>query len=191
MTSPRNSGDHLTDLELAAYLDRGLSTTDKTVVEDHLATCVDCRRHLVESRSFLDKAGRPRRIIAVSATLAAAVAAFLVINTNGLWRGPESSPVTRSQATGDAVTAYGPVGDITPSHLRFVWAPARSATTYRLTLTGDDGSTLWSTSTADTAIALPDSVRLVADKRYYWITDALTSDGIPLSTGLREFKISR
>lgn len=191
MAPPTNAEGHMTDLELAAYLDRGLSKADRSRVEEHLANCAECRRHLVESRNVLDKARRPRRIMTVSATLAAAVAAILVVNANDFWRGPETPRLTRSQAGGSALIAYGPAGAIAPSPVRFVWASAPSATSYRLTLTGEDGNTVWTTSTADTAIALPHSVRLAAHKKYYWITDALTSDGKPGSTGLREFTISR
>jgi hypothetical protein len=71
--------------------------------------------------------------------------------------------------------------------LRFVWASAPNAISYRLTLTDANGSTIWTNSGLDTVVALPDSVLLTVGARYFWVADALVSDGQSRSTELREF----
>jgi hypothetical protein len=74
--------------------------------------------------------------------------------------------------------------------VRFVWGSPGDATSYRVVLTSDAGEQLWTTSTADTTVSLPPSVRL-AGEHYYWSVDALTADGRTLFTGLREFRIKQ
>jgi hypothetical protein len=72
--------------------------------------------------------------------------------------------------------------------LRFVWGAVPGVATYRLTVSGADGAPVWSGSLPDTALALPDSVTLLVDQRYFWVVDALLDDGATRSTGLHEFR---
>jgi anti-sigma factor RsiW len=180
------------DLELAAYLDRGLSAVDRARVESHLAVCAECRDHVTSAKRLLDQANRPRRLLklGLSATLAAAaVAAFLLINPRDAQRRSTDSTLTRAAAAPPTLTAYGPTGEVSRPHLRFVWGAAASGAAYRLSVSGESGTPVWSASTADTSAALPDSVRLAQAARYYWVVDAITTDGRTVSTGLREFGV--
>jgi len=171
----------MTDVEMAAYLDRRLSAGDRERAEAHLADCAECREEMVQGRGLLRRAGRPRRIVVGAGLLAAAASLFLFL------RSPVVDPF-RGGETPPALTAYGPTGEVSPAALRFVWAAAPGATGYRLTISGGNGVPLWSGSVTDTVFALPDSVTLGADQRYVWIVDALLSDGATRTTGLHEFR---
>jgi anti-sigma factor RsiW len=191
MTLPGNEGDHITDLELAAYVDRGLNDADHARVESHLAVCPECRDHVVTTKVLLQRATRPRRLtVGISAALAAAaVAAFLLINPRNTQRQLPASDLTRAAVPANALTAYGPSGVTPRAHLRFVWGSAASGAAYRLTVSSEGGNPLWSTSAADTSVAMPDAIRFIQGQHYYWVVDALTTDGRTISTGLREFDV--
>jgi hypothetical protein len=185
------SADHLTELELAAYLDRGLSGEPLTRAENHIAVCAECRDHLIETRRLLDRTNRPKRFAQAAGGLAAAgILAILLLNPGSLNRQADADGRQRGSPSRDAITVYGPIGDIARQPLRFTWAKAGDGTSYRLVLTTDAGEQLWTTSTADTTISLPPSVKLAGD-HYYWSVDALTADGRTLVTGLREFRFKQ
>lgn len=178
----------MSDLELAAYLDRGLAIPERDRVEDHLTTCAECRKHVVEAQRLIERARRPRRFI-LSGTLVAAAAAFLLLAVPTLRFTPSriQQPVTRSDATSPSLIAYGPAGDVKTGELRFVWGAANDAVSYRFTLSQTNGETVWSVSTLDTTIVLPASVILPIGVQYYWVADGLLRDGHTRSTGLHEF----
>jgi hypothetical protein len=60
-----------------------------------------------------------------------------------------------------------------------------------LTISRADAHPVWSLSSTDTVATLPDSVGLRPSERYFWVADALLSDGTTRSTGLREFGVDR
>jgi hypothetical protein len=99
--------------------------------------------------------------------------------------------VMRSDGAAVPVVAYGPIGTAARAGLRFVWSAVPGAESYRLTVSGEDARTVWSSSGTDTLAALPDSVTLRPNERYHWVADALLSDGSTRSTGLREFDVAR
>jgi hypothetical protein len=57
---------------------------------------------------------------------------------------------------------------------------------YRITLSAADGTTVWSATVTDTTAALPASVTLEPRIRYVWFVDAALSDGSAQTTGLHE-----
>ena len=60
MSTPiERTGEHLRDLEMAAYLDRRLSEPDRERAEAHLAECAECRREFREVRGLLNRSGAP------------------------------------------------------------------------------------------------------------------------------------
>jgi hypothetical protein len=182
----------LKELEVAAYLDRRLPTVDRDRIEDHLAGCRECREEVMEARRLLAQARRPRRLALAGGLLAAAAALVLLVRPAMLdpdGRGDDERP--RVDGATPALVAYGPTGEVSLSGLRFVWGPVPAAATYRLTLSGADGVPLWTASTADTALALADSIRLGPGRTYFWMADALLTDGTTRSTGLREFRPMR
>ena len=181
----------MTELELAAYLDRNLDPMDRARVERHLVECRECREEVRQTEAAVFRARGPRRLAAAVAVVGAA-AVFAILAFPGLVprRGTAGQETLRTAGEVPRLAAIGPVNEVPGARVRFVWGREAAATMYRLTLTAAQGVPLWTASTADTVLALPDSVRLRARTSYYWMTDALLSDGTTRSTGLHEFRIT-
>ncbi|MEP7327273.1 MAG: zf-HC2 domain-containing protein [Gemmatimonadota bacterium] len=179
----------MNEFEVAAYLDRQLPSSDRERIERHLANCVDCRLEITETSHILAR-GRRQRLGFAGGILLATAAALLLVMRPVMVRAPEGpvSPPLRETADIAPLIGYGPSGEVTFRSLRFVWGSAPNATAYRLTVSAADGVPVWSASTLDTIVILPDSVRLQAGRRYFWLADALLDDGATRSTGLREFQ---
>lgn len=177
----------MNDLELAAYLDRRLQGAERDRAEAHLAGCAECREELNQSYLLTRRIRRPLRI-ALAGLITVAAALLLLVRTGAgpASRSTEDSLLRQGDASA-AVVAYAPMGETARGAVRFVWARVPAATTYHLTLSRVDGATLWSASTTDTALALPDSIALTPGVRYLWVADALLASGQTRSTGLREF----
>jgi hypothetical protein len=193
---------HLKDDVLAAYLDRALPAAERRVAEDHLAECATCRDEVVAmSKLLADQAPVRRwsRLWVPVAMVAAAAIAFAVI---GPWRaapGPSTAPGDRMREStlvggasrrAVAVVMPGEGDTVRPGGLRFAWRPVAPNASYLLKVS-DETSVRWMKDTADTTVALPDSVRLEPGRGYTWWVDALTADGHVASTGVRQFRTSQ
>jgi len=195
MSEPsREALEHLTDADVAAYLDRGLTATRRDRLEAHLAVCGECRREVLEAQQLVKRVRPFRRAPVWVGSVAAAAAVVLLVAKLGSGPGrlTETAPLVRTAGGTSQLVVYGPTGEDLPTRgLRFIWGAAAGAVTYRLTLTGSDGVIVWSRSGIDTAVALPDSVVLRPGRRYLWVADALLADGATRSTELREFVPAR
>jgi anti-sigma factor RsiW len=186
-SASHEGGDHVTDGEIAGYLDRSLSGPQRERVEDHMAVCPDCRQHLVETKELLEQVRRPRKLLIGGALAAAAAVVFVIAR-------PDPAAIHQRDLTrGDGATvpllAYGPMGPVNRNGLHFVWSTAPGAESYRLSVTRANGAAVWSSSGTDTVATLPDSVTLRSSERYFWVADALLGDGTTRSTKLREFGV--
>jgi hypothetical protein len=189
VSSPsHDEGGHVTDIEIAAYLDRSLGAPQRDRVEDHLASCQDCREHLLETKALVERVRRPRKLLVGGALAAAAALVVVIVRPNPV---ATDRAIMRNDGATVPVVAYGPIGTATRPGLRFVWSAIPGAESYRLTVSGEDLRTVWSSSGIDTLAALPDSVALRPNERYHWVADVLLSDGSTRSTGLREFTVVR
>lgn len=191
MTSPGHRTEHISDVELAAYMDRNVAAADRERIESHLADCDECRRHLIEARKVLGGIDRTRSLRLV-ATLAAA-AAVLVFVRSEVWttRQSTTASLARGGTSAAQITAHGPSGDVSRKGLAFVWSPVSGAASYRITVSRADATPLWSKTTTDTVAILPPSVVLQNGQKHLWVTDALLLDGTTRSTGLREFRVTQ
>jgi anti-sigma factor RsiW len=189
MQRAEGGNGHVNDLEIAAYIDRGLSPADRERVEAHFAECDECRSAIVEGSAHVARQRRRRTLtLAVLTSAAAASVLFLVIPTGRRSPGDATVRGAAGPAAGGsaAVIAYGPIGQVGSGPLRFTWGATPSALSYRLTLSSVVGP-MFSASTGDTSFALPDSVRLQTGARYLWSVDALLANGDTRTTGIREF----
>jgi hypothetical protein len=180
----------VTDLQIAAYLDRGVSGAERDRIEAHLVECPECRRHVLDNEELIQRVRRPKRLLIGSTVVAAAAAAAVIIVAVPSFRGGDAvlgNPLYRDAVASSSLIAYGPTGESRLGSLRFVWSPAPGAMSYRLTVSRADGATVWTQSSRDTVAALPDSVTLRVGDRYFWVSDALLADGGRRSTGLQEF----
>jgi hypothetical protein len=185
------SGDvvHLSDSEIAAYLDRGLAAADRDRAEEHFASCKECRAHLVSSRRLLERVNQPRRFLVTGISIAAAAAVMFLVLRPEIFRNEQHSvaPIVRgSDAADSRLMVYGPIGESRTGGTRFIWAAASGALSYRINVTRADGAAVWSHGGTDTSVALPDSVALRAGQRYFWTADAVMEDGTTRTTGMRE-----
>ena len=80
---------------------------------------------------------------------------------------------------------------VRPGTLRFAWHPVAPNATYVFKLTDDTSSVRWKIDTADTTVALPDSVHLERGRSYNWWVDALTADGRAATTGVMQFRMAQ
>jgi len=197
MTLPPDSA-HLTDEELAAYVDRGLDGADRTRMERHLVDCDDCRAVVAAAGRALEAPlpNRRRRVVWIGgAALAAAAAITLAV----IPRGPEpfgagadgarSSPGQGED--GARFAARGPAGGavVLPDTLAFAWEDQGDGTVYQLTISDERGAVAWTERTEDTSVALPAAVgvTLVPGQAYYWRVEALFSDLRTATTDSRLF----
>jgi anti-sigma factor RsiW len=219
MDAPGNDhGDsrmrHLTDNELAGFLDGDLSDADRTRIGAHLGTCDACRAEAVEVTRLLQgapasgsapplarraraqgraaPAGRPRwRAPAGLAGLAAAAGLAVLL----LWpaaSGMNEAPMAeRFRTEGVArLEIHTPAPDavVRREEVRFSWA-RHGAASYRITLTAADGGLVWSTTLADTVAVPPAVLELPVGQTLFWYVDAIDV-GVVARTGAHPFSIA-
>jgi hypothetical protein len=189
MSTPSNGSDgHVNDLQIAAFLDRGLSGAEYDRVEAHLAECAECRRQVLDTDELVQRVRRPKRLIVGTAVVAAAASViFIALPSIRGGDGSVKNPEYRDSGPTSSLIAYGPTGESPLRSLHFVWSAASGAMSYRFTVSRANGETLWTQSGRATAVILPASVTLRAGDRYFWVADAILEDGSSRSTGLREF----
>jgi hypothetical protein len=174
---------HLEPHEVAGYVAGRLSADERRRTEAHLADCAPCAEEVVAVARLAGPRRSFRRWLP-----AAAVAAALVGIAVLLPPGKPGSDVVRDGGSGPKIAVVVPPdGGTVAGRPSFVWRRVEGASTYRLTVTGESGDSIWAMTTADTSLAVPREVTLRAGKRYYWYVDALLSDGGSLSTGILEF----
>jgi len=191
---------HLSDAELAGYLDHDLSDAERRRVETHIDECAACRREIVALLPITHPGEspdtrivhRPRRWW-IPAAAAAVIAAMAVPRLTRNAPGPDvpqrARPVpeagSRSRlaivAPADDATVAGP--------LVFTWR-STNADTYRIVLLTDDGAPVWTKDTGDTIATLPDSVTLEADRAYFWQVEAI-GNGIDVTTAFHRLQTPR
>lgn len=192
----KTAGAHLTNGEIAAYLDHKLSAADQARVEGHLAECEPCRAEVLEVAGLLESLPRRTRWYVAgpaAAAVAAAVVLFLMFRPGEI-SGPRPPVMRGDQAPAGEATASIEVvtpaagQTISPESLVFTWRAAGTDAHYRLTLTDEDGDIVWSTALSDTSYVLPPELVLQRGRVYFWYADALLPDGRSVTTGVREFR---
>jgi hypothetical protein len=171
---------------LAGYLDGELPDEERAHVERHLADCHECRAELADIRRLQSRRRRQRMLLLIPA---AAAAALLV--TIALPRQPRTPSAVRAGAPVEAPLAIvSPAADaeIQSRQIRFMWESAGTDASYTFTLQKADGSVVWTSSTTDTFIVLPDSIVLAARQKWFWSVDALLPDGRLRATNATMFR---
>ena len=171
MTDAGESTSHLTPEQTAGYLDRVLTREERALVEAHLATCADCRGEVVALRPFTGVNQKRRRLWTAGLALGAAAAAVILVIVPGN-SGPEPS-LHRDAAvdTAPAIQPRGPEGP-GPRPRVLAWSRLAQASRYRATVFDEEGSILFRAETSDSALQLPDSVRLMPGRSYFWKVEA-------------------
>ena len=186
---------HLTEHQVAGFLDHALPPDERRLVEEHLEACPDCRRQVLTIHRMLadlpNGAGRPRwRRWWIPAAVAAGVALLFIVP--GQLRTPGSPAAVRAPAVDGerqaTITIVAPADDvITKTPVVFTWRPV-SADLYRVSVLADDGQPIWSGQAADTSLALPAGVGLAPGRAYFWRVDAI-ANGLVASSGAHRLTI--
>ncbi|MFN0182148.1 MAG: anti-sigma factor family protein [Gemmatimonadales bacterium] len=192
--------DHLSNDELATYLDGALADEGRDRVERHLEVCPSCRDELAAVARLVDTAPPPRqawrrggRPLWVGVALAAGLAAVVLIRG-----GPEiGTGVSDSLRAPDfdggrarlEVVAPHPDSAVPREGLTLSWRSS-PATLYRVTVLTEGGEPVWSTETTDTVAMVPSGLALVVGASYFWRADGI-ANGIVTSTGARRLLIGR
>ena len=188
---------HLTEHQVAGFLDHALPPDERRLVEEHLEACPDCRHEMVTFHRMLPDlrkaAGRSswRARWWIPAALAAGLALIWIVpGTLGRGSGSPSS-IRAPAADGErqaSIPIVAPADDvITKTPVIFTWRAA-SADLYRLVILADDGHPIWSGETADTSLTLPNGVALASGHSYFWRVDAI-ANGIVASSGIQRLTI--
>ena len=189
--------EHPAAEDIAAYLSGQLSPEANSALEVHLADCRECRQLVTSSRRLLRTHRTPGRLLWLVPPAAAAVLAIVL-----LARLPGSDPSgeellrSDSGAAGSESTIVIPI--VSPAEgsvvrvdsMVFVWRAQTGSPLYRLSLTDAAGREVWSGEATDTTLALPAPVQLQPGRTYFWTVDALTSDGLSLTTRSKRFSIA-
>jgi anti-sigma factor RsiW len=180
-------GDDMTHLSpevLAAYLDDELSREQRSQVELHLASCDECRAELADINR-LQRARVRRRWLSVLVPAAAAAALVLVIALPRDRTKPSDIRSRPDVSDRLLIVSPAPSAEIAPRPINFVWRSAGPDASYTITLQEAEGRPVWTSSVADTVVALPDSITLAPGRRWFWFVDALLPNGRSLSTGVQ------
>jgi hypothetical protein len=180
---------HLTSEEVAAYLDRALTPSDRSRVEAHLVDCAECRDELVDLTRLLRTRPRRRWVLSVGVAAAAAAVLLLVLLPQ---RTESPGPGYREPAVTPTVApvAVAPNGAIATA-AQLVWTAVPHADRYRLTLFDSAGTVLWERETVDTAARLPDTLRLKRGVSYFWKVEAQTGVNRWVSSELVGFSVGQ
>ncbi|HEX9165108.1 MAG TPA: zf-HC2 domain-containing protein [Gemmatimonadales bacterium] len=189
---------HLTEADLAGYLDRDLEADRRRQVELHLEWCDACRADLVAAMRLAspDPAIRVHRVrwAWVATALAAGLAAVMLVRPPRP-SSPES-PEPPVRASADRRESLLPMSVVGPADnavvprdaISFTWRPVR-ADFYRVTILSESGEPVWSLDTPDTTVRPPASVGLRPGRSYFWQVEAI-ADGVTATSGARRVQVA-
>ena len=176
--------EHPDAATLAAYLDRRLPEEDARGVAEHLIACAACRGGLTDVARVTRIERRRKQAVAGVSVLGglAAVLVLVALPRDAVAPGAPAAPAERAGEGGGAPAILVWSGT---SASALAWSPVAEGAQYRVTLTDAAGAEIWAASTADTLVALPATLELVAGRDYFWVVDALLPDGATATSGTR------
>ena len=151
------------------------SESERLRTLDMALSTVEGRREL-EIAWAAARAARPprrswRRYAVAAGFVLAAVGTTLVVRQRSA-----SEPVVL-RGSESPVTLVAPVGSVRQNRAdRFVWRSVARADHYQLVVVDTTGAEVYAGETRDTALALPDTVRLMTGRAYLWWVQARLND---------------
>jgi len=197
MESVESGGTHLTDHQMAGYLDRSLSAGEIEQVEGHLADCSECREE-IRAATGLIRSRKKREMWYWGSSVVAAAAAVILFIAGPFSRSDTEEPTLRGpggafDAGIPAISAIAPQSgaSVDRDGLTFVWRSLGADVNYRFTLTNLLGEEIWQTDVSDTSVVLSSEITLASGEVYVWLVDALLLDGRSVTTGSQSFELNR
>ena len=186
----RVTDQHLDPRDVAAYVDRAGTASERARIESHLATCAECRAEVSDAARIIATLPRtrgPRRSLIISA---AGIAAVLLMF---MWpRGNGDGTVGQHRESAVTTTVspviLAPVGPVESANA-FTWSSVPHSSRYDVRVFDTEGSVVWHGETADTTLALPTNIALKTGRTYYWKVEAQTGFERSAATDLVEFSI--
>ena len=186
----------LEDDTIAALAEGALDAVARAAALPHLADCPRCRAAVASvTRALGDPAVareiptiRPGRRRLFQVAIPAAAAAILLFVAMPR---PNDDVTSHRAPTITAVSSpvpMSPIGIVAGAGV-LRWSSVSAADRYRTTLFDDGGAVVYETQTADTTVALPDSVHLTPRRSYLWKVEARTGWGRWSASELIEFSI--
>jgi anti-sigma factor RsiW len=196
--------EHLTENDLAAYLDHQSTREGRLRVEAHLDACAQCRGEVIALRRIVDDLAGRKAVVRparhavrrwwIPVAAAAGLAALLLVPRLGT-RAPAPSATERAPEVGGGegeprITVVAPAENATVhlGSVAFTWRSA-AADVYRVSLLSQSGAPVWSAETSDTSVSLPATVPLQRGEPYFWRVDAI-ANGMSATTGVHRLQIA-
>ena len=178
--------------ELLGAFERTLDEADRMRVLRHVGSCLRCRQDLELLRRSAEAAseiGRPAwrkaPMLAAAASVLLIVGAVAVFNQS-----VTPTDVPRVAAGGDVNLLTPAADEAAVPPLQLMWMSVPDAGRYEVELLNRDGGALFVTSTRDTALVIPDSVRLEPGAEYRWWVRAMKADGSQPASAVRRLRIA-
>jgi hypothetical protein len=166
------------------------SEEERLTWAEHVAGCRPCRGELALAQAVAE-AGRAlagRRPAFRWLALAASI--LLVVSGVTLWQAGVLARRDITRGPAEPVTLVTPRGAVPAADaLRLAWRAVPRAVGYHVEVTDASGGLAFSTTTIDTAIALPASVTLAPGSEYRWRVTADLSDGSRISSTAQAFRV--
>jgi hypothetical protein len=168
--------DEVAAERLRRLVEREGSDSERLRTLDIALSTAEGRREL-EIAWAAARASRPRRSGAWRA-YAIAASVLVMAGTSALWlRQREASRADVMRGSDSPVTLVAPIGRVVGERAtHFVWRKVPNAQRYTLVVVDTTGTELFASETRDTAIVLPDTVRLAPGRDYLWWVQARLSD---------------
>jgi hypothetical protein len=192
-----HTDEHLSEIDIAAYIDGVLSAEERARADRHLSMCDECRLETVTSGDAVASAPpiKPRSRSASLWLGVAAAAGLVVVAASTLTRNAADREIVRADSASLPMNRPT-VAVVTPAdgaslarEGRLVWRSFGADATYRLTIADESAQPLYSATIQDTSAVLPSSVRSTPGKKFFWYVDAIGSDGLTASSGLKSFTV--
>ncbi|HEY3112623.1 MAG TPA: zf-HC2 domain-containing protein [Gemmatimonadaceae bacterium] len=184
------TGHHLDPRDIAAYVDRAATPSERARIESHLVTCPECRAEVSEAAHIIYTLPRARGVrrgvLITTAGIAAVLLVFLLPRTDrqiGKLQHREAGVTTTV-----APVILAPVGAVESADV-FTWSSVPHADRYELRVFDSNASVVWQTETTDTVVSIPRTVSLRPGVSYYSKVQAHTGIERSTSTDLVEFLI--
>jgi len=167
--------DDVSAERLRRLVEREGDESERLRTLDMMLSTAEGRREL-EIAWAAARAARPAQRSWRRWTIAASL--LLIAGSSGLWwRQRERNIDEAMRGSESPVTLIAPLGEVREDRAtRFVWHAVGKAERYVLVVVDTAGTELYASETRDTALVLPDSVRLLPSRAYLWWVQARLSD---------------
>jgi len=184
---------HLDPEEVARHVADTSPPDERARVEAHLAACDRCTEEVVAAWRFSSRR-RSRPLLMGFGIAAAALIAGVMFWLPG--RSPSAVPGSMVRGPGTdtalAIVVVSPADrDSVSPEVVLTWRSRPNMATYKVSVGGADGDSIWAATTPDTAVPLPDSVVLTPGLDYFWYVDGLMADGRAVTSGIHQFRLRR